>query len=152
MIKIEFNGTGEEVRSEMLKLLGLTPEFSATSGLDISAEQGGKSGHSRRGRKKGAVIQEAWTDETVKRLLSEVRPNAKNILVELANKPDGYNRKELAAALNVQEESIRGQLSSLGAALKRMGGRLTPLSHEMIDGEFIYKLDTTVAAFLNQQA
>jgi hypothetical protein len=159
MIKIEFNGTGEEVRNEMLKLLGLcTPEYPAVSNLpgseqlpvELLAEA--KKAHSRRGRRKVSAVPEVWTEAQVKRLLDEVRPNAHNILIELAKKPEGYLRKDLAAALNVQEQSIRGQLSSLGAALKRMGGRLSPLSHEVKDGEFTYVIDAGVAAILNQAA
>lgn len=159
MIKIELSGTGEEARNEMLKLLGLhEPETPMESKMPAKSQQAAeiqpklkKVMQPRRKMGTASTVSATWTEEEVKRLFNETRSNAQKILVELAKKPEGYQKRELATALGIDEESLRGQLSSVGAALKRMGGKFSPLSREKIDGELTYKLDPAVAAVLEQQ-
>jgi DNA-binding NtrC family response regulator len=159
LIKIEFSGTGEEARNEMLKLLGLhEPEIPMEPKVPAKSQQvteiQPKLKRVRQPRKKAVTASTAsasWTEEEVTKLFNETRSNAQKILVELANKPEGYQKKELATALGIDEESLRGQLSSVGAALKRMGVKFSPLSREKIDGELTYKLDPAVASVLKQQ-
>jgi hypothetical protein len=160
MIKIEFSGTGEEVRNEMLKFLGLIePNAPAQSKVSAEKQQMSetkpKPAKVRSPRKKRRTVlppSATWTEEGAKELFDRISSNAQKILVEIAQKPKGYKIKDLAHALGVEEKSIKGQLSSVGKALNRMGGKPSPISREKIDGELIYKLDTAVADVLKQQS
>jgi hypothetical protein len=156
MIKIEIDGTGEEVRSEMLKLLGL-PQ---TTAAPVSERQIVKTEFqleeeevrsTRRRRKRAPLQPESWAAEDVERLLSEVNPNSTNILTELAKRPEGYPRSELIQVLNLKERAVGGQLSSLGSALRRMGRAITPVTHEKIDNDLVYRLNKEFAALMNQR-
>jgi hypothetical protein len=158
MIKIEFSGSGDEVRSEMLRLLGMQdpktqPEAPAKTRKSKSAEVTTspiKARLVRRGRKPAISSQKAWTKKEAEKLFSEIKANAKRIIAELASKPEGYPRSELIQVLGLQAQAIRGQLSSVGFALRRMGGKPSPISRENVDGEFIYKLDPIVAGVFKQ--
>jgi hypothetical protein len=159
MIKIEFSGSGEEVRSEMLRLLGLPEPKSQIEVLKEEKRQEApveptpvKSPLPRRAKKAGAVVAGTWTEKEAKTLLKQIKSNAKSILVEFANQPEGYGIGELALALGLQESEIRGQLSSVGFALKKMGGKASPIKREKIDGELTYKLDSVVASVAKQQS
>jgi hypothetical protein len=48
-------------------------------------------------------------------------------------------------ALGVKEPAMRGQLSSIGFALRRMDRKPSPIKMEKVDGEPTYKLDATLA-------
>ena len=87
----------------------------------------------------------------MKTLMTEIKPNARTILAELAKKPEGYLRKDLVQTPGIEEQAIRGQMSSLGAARRRMGGKPSPILSTKIDGEFAYKLDPAFAAIFKQQ-
>jgi hypothetical protein len=153
MIKIEFSGTGEEVRNEMLKLLGFQPAIEQdkppvqekTSRKAETQPKPTKGHRGIRSRKPVAAKTAVWPAEEAKELLNQIRPNAQNILEELAKKPEGYPRPELIRALGSSDQAIRGQLSSVGSALRRMGNKVSPIEKEKVDGEFIYKLDPVVA-------
>lgn len=152
MIKIEFSGSGEEVRSEMLRLLGLqesqaqveVPKEEASEEASVQPSRV-KGRRQRRARRAGAAAA-AWTEKEAETLLRQIKPNAKRILAELASKPEGYSISDLAEALGLQEGAIRGQLSSVGFALRRMDGKPSPIKREKIDGVLTYKLDSIVAA------
>jgi hypothetical protein len=159
MIKIEFNGSGEEVRNEMLRLLGLQePKVQSEGVKEEKSEEvpiqpvQAKGRRQRRARKAGAVVAAAWTEKEAETLLKQIKPNAKNILAELANKPEGYRISALARALGLKESAVRGQLSSVGFALKRMDRKPSPIQREKIDGELTYKLDSVVAGVAKQQS
>ena len=156
MIKIEISGTGDEVRKEMLRLLGLQgPQapVEAPEGQNQEAEAKATSGRKprgRAGRKAAATASATWTEEEAEKLLSQIKPNAKRIIAELANKPEGYRRSELVQVLGASEQSVRGQLSSVGGALRRMGRKPSPISKEKADGDLIYKLNSVVAGIAKQ--
>jgi hypothetical protein len=159
MIKIEFNGSGEEVRNEMLRLLGLQEPKVQSEGVKEEKREEvpvqptpGKGRRPRRAKKAISVVAAAWTEKEAETLLKQIKPNAKNIMVELAHKPEGYGIGELALALGLQESAVRGQMSSVGFALKRMGGKPSPIKREKIDGELTYKLDSVVAGLAKQQS
>jgi hypothetical protein len=158
VIKIEFNGSGDEVRNEMLRLLGLG-EPKAQSEIPVQRrkrkviEVHPAPVEVRRGRvgRKPATTQSVnWTKKDAETLLNQIKPNAKRIIAELSNKPEGYRRSELTRMLGLQEQAIRGQLSSVGFALRRMGNKPSPISNEKVDGEFTYKLDSIVAGMAKQ--
>ena len=160
MIKIEFNGTGEEVRSEMMKLLGLSePNKLEESKVETEKQEKAdiepKSAKVRvpRKQKRTALAPSvAWTEEESKELFDRVSENARKILVEMAQKTEGYKNKELAQTLGIEVKSIKGQLSSVGKTLRKMGGKPSPISREKIDGEVIYSLDPAVAGVLKQES
>jgi hypothetical protein len=155
MIKIEFSGSGEEVRNEMLRLLGMNePEVKPVQEKKhkTNSLQSGpvKTRKARRARKEAATSPATWTEEEARRLLSEIKPNAGNIIAELSNKPDGYRRSDLVKVLGLKEQAVRGQLSSVGSALRRMDNKPSPISKVRVDGELIYKLDSVVAGVSKQ--
>jgi NTP pyrophosphatase (non-canonical NTP hydrolase) len=160
MIKIEFSGTGDEVRSEMMKLLGLhEPEKLEESKVEPEKQQVAdikpKSVRVSSPRKKKRDVPASsvtWTEEETKELFDRVSANARRILLEMAQKPEGYKIKDLAESLGTQEKSIKGQLSSVGKTLKKMGGKPSPISREKIDGALIYNLDPAVAGILKQES
>jgi hypothetical protein len=154
VIKIEFSGSGEEVRNEMLRLLGLQ-EPKAQTGSPVQGEKittatvqpaPAKTRRGRAGRKAAAPPPATWTEEESERLLNEIKPNARKIITELANKPEGYRRSDLIEVMGFKEQAIRGQLSSVGSALRRMDNKPSPIARERVDGELIYRLNPVVAA------
>jgi hypothetical protein len=153
VIKIEFSGSGEEVRNEMLRLLGLQ-EPKAQTGSPVQDEKSStapeqpapaKTKRGRKGRKTATPPSATWTEEETERLLNEIKPNARKIITELANKPDGYRRSDLIQEMGLKEQAIRGQLSSVGSALRRMDNKPSPIAKERVDGELIYRLNSVVA-------
>jgi hypothetical protein len=159
VIKIEFSGSGEEVRNEMLRLLGLQESHgqgdAAKEGVskeDSTQPAKVKGRRQRRARKAEAAAAAIWTENDAEKLLKQIKPNAKRIMTELATKPEGYRISELAQALGLNEGAIRGQLSSVGFALRRMDGKPSPIKREKNDGELTYKLNATVAATAQQTA
>ena len=160
MIKIEISGNGEEVRLEMLKLLGLegartSPERPAEIETAPAAEAqpvAAKRRRTGRPRKEAEAPPSIWTEEEAGKLLNQIGSNAKKILKELANKPDGYKRSDLVKILGSNVQSLKGQLSSVGVALKKMANKPSPISRENIDGEFAYKLDSVVAGVAKQRS
>jgi hypothetical protein len=160
MIKIELSGSGEEVRNEMLRLLGLqepkvqteSPAKEETSKTAEAQPEPTEVEHTRKGRKPAIHTQPAWTEEEAESLLNQIKPNAKRIMVELANKPEGYRKSELVQVLGLKEGALRGQLSSVGNAIKKMEKKTSPISREKVDGELTYKLDSVVAGVAKQQS
>ena len=158
MIKIEFSGSGDEVRNEMLRLLGLAEQkVQAESPVQRRKRKVAEfepaladARRGRAGRKPATTPSATWTKKDAKTLLNQIKPNAKRIVAELANKPEGYPRSELAQVLGFKEQSIRGQLSSVGFALRRMEKKPSPISRQKIDGEFTYKLDSVIADVVKQ--
>ena len=148
MIKIEFNGSGKEVRDEMLRLLGLQePKVQIEVAKEGESEQPArvKGRRQLKTRKAQAATAATWTEKEAEQLIKQIKLNAKRIMTELANKPEGYRVSELAQALELKESAIRGQLSSIGFALRRMDRKPSPLKREKVDGELTYKLDAIVA-------
>jgi hypothetical protein len=160
MIKIEISGTGEEVRREMLKLLGLggavtssePPAEKETAPEAEAQPPATKRRQTRRSRKEFVAPPSIWSEEEAETLLNRIGSNAKKFLIELANKPDGYKRSELVKVLGSNMQSLKGQLSSVGVALKKMANKPSPISRGKIDGEFAYKLDSVVAGVAKQRS
>jgi hypothetical protein len=163
MVKLEFSGSGKEVRNEMLKLLGLLDSKAQTES-PVKAEEWAeeisaspvnpepvKALRIRTARKPNKSPQAVWTTEEAERLFTEIKTNAKRIIIELAKKPEGYQRSELRQALGLTVPILRGQLSSVGAALRRMGNKPSPILREKVDGELMFMLDAVVADVAKQQ-
>ncbi len=153
MIKIEFSGSGEEVRNEMLRLLGMQEAgVQVKSPAESQETPEGASVKTRRGRAgRKPAGQATWTEEESQRLLNEIKPNARKILIELSSKPDGYRRRDLVEAIGLREQAVRGQLSSVGSALRRMD-KPSPISKKRVEGALVYRLNPVFAAVARQQA
>ena len=153
MIKIEFNGSGDEVRNEMLRLLGVQePKVQIESPVNEKEKEAAavqpepvKVRRVRASRKPATPLDVGWTEKEAQRLLNQIKPNAKIIITELANKPEGYRKSDLIQTLGLKETAMRGQLSSIGNALKKMGKTLSPILRDKVDGVLTYKLDPVVA-------
>jgi hypothetical protein len=161
MIKIDLSGSGDEVRNEMLKLLGLRdPKIQIESPVQQEEKsktaeaqpEPAKMQRAQKGKKPAIHEQPAWTEKEAEKLLNQIKPNAKRIMVELANKPEGYRKSDLIQALGLKEGALRGQLSSVGNALKKMEKKTSPISRERVDGELTYKLDSVVSGVAKQQS
>jgi hypothetical protein len=148
VIKIEFNGSGDEVRNEMLTLLGLQePKVQIESPVNEKEKEAAavqpepvKVRRVRAGRKPATPPDVGWTEKEAQRLLNQIKPNAKIIITELANKPEGYRKSDLIQTLGLKETAMRGQLSSIGNALKKMGKTLSPILRDKVDGVLTYNL------------
>jgi hypothetical protein len=168
MIKLEFSGSGEEVRNEIMKLLGLQDSKAQTESpvkdkvkekvekeMDKSVPVTPtpvKERHPRISKKTKTPPQPTWTKEEAEKLFTEIQTNAKRIIIELAKKPEGYRRSDLIQELGITFESLRGQLSSVGSARRRMGNKPPPIMRDKVNGEFMYRLDTVVANVAKQQS
>ena len=156
MIRIEFSGTGEEVRNEMMNLLGLNkPEIPEKLKVKTKKQQVSETKpkparvkSTRRKKRTAQAPSPTWSEEEAKELFDRISSNARKILAEIAQKPEGHKIKELAQALGIEEKSIKGQLSSVGKVLIKMGGKQSPISREKIDGDLTYRLDPAVADVL----
>jgi hypothetical protein len=166
MIKLEFSGSGEEVRNEIMKLLGLQDSKAQIESpvKEIKEEKVEKEikksdlviptpvkAQRTRTSKKPKTPPPTWTKKDAEKLFTEIQSNAKRIIIELAKKPDGYRRTDLLQELGLTFESLRGQLSSIGSARRRMGNKPSPILRDKIDGEFTYRLDTVIADVAKQQ-
>lgn len=153
MIKIEISGPGDEVRNELLKLLGLQPSVVETPphGREETVkqpqmQQAPKRGRrARTGKELASAPQAPWTEEEAEKLLKKMKPEARRIIAEVAKRPEGYKRSELMQVLGLKGRSIGGWLGSVGRAVKRIGNKPSPLSREKVNGEFVYKLDSVLA-------
>src|SRR5450759_1600339 len=153
MFKIELSGSGDELRIEMLKLLGLKePKVETESSVEEKKSpaaavqlEPSKVRRIRRVRKSATPHQLPWTEKEAKEFLSQIKPNARRIITELAKKPDGYRKNELIQVLGLKETAMRGQLSSVGNAVRKMKKENSPIKRERVDGELIYRLDSVVA-------
>lgn len=153
MIKIEISGTGDEVRNELLKLLGLQatvaqvqPQVHEESAKETETEQAPSRSRRLPTRKEPAgTSQMSWTEKEAEKLLNKVSPDARRIIAEVAKKPEGCKPSELVQVLGLKSRSVGGQLSSVGKEVKRMGNKPTPLLKVKADGGFVYKLDPIVA-------
>lgn len=63
---------------------------------------------------------EPWSRDELARLWSGIRPEARVILAELTNRPDGYSFNELQESLHLEGLIVGGQLSSVGHAKRRL--------------------------------
>ncbi len=152
MIKIELTGTPDEIRSEMMMILGMT-ENQESSSKELSLVSNAEGAQAtptgkKRGRKPAP---KPWTEEEAQQFLDAIKPNARRIIVELAKKPEGYKKSELVQALGLAEPQIRGQLSSVGATMRKMENKPYPITKKMMDGRLTYVIDQTVGSVAGQQ-
>lgn len=139
---VTVEGEANEVRGALEALLGSVV-------LDGSGEALGK-GQSVAGGQKAA--QSPWTPDDLGRLWSILTPNAKRVLATVAQEPDGYAHQDLERVLETDMQTIGGNLSSVGHAMRRLystdGGYLKPWP---IDNDYAwrrYRMDKDVAKMI----
>ncbi len=152
MIRMEISGTGNEIRNEMLMILGLSENRESSSTVTLPTSETEGTSEKPTGKKRGRKpVPKPWTEDEAKQFLDAIRPNARRIIGELASKPEGYKKNELVQALGLAEPQIRGQLSSVGATMRKMDNKPYPISKKMIDGRLTYIIDPTIANVAKQQ-
>jgi hypothetical protein len=90
------------------------------------------------------VTQDPWTPDEVRQLWVSITGDARRVLKEIANKPDGYNRDDLLKALSLQGSQLAGILSSVGHQMKRFPGKERPVDLDW--GIWVYRMPSEVAA------
>lgn len=71
-----------------------------------------------------------WTRDELARLWRDIRPDARDILAELARHPGGYDFAALQERVQVDGAGIAGRLSSLGHALRSYPNRPHPVERD----------------------
>ena len=80
-----------------------------------------------------------WTQTEIAQFWSAITPNARAILAEVAQKPQGYPADLLSATLGIEGKIIGSRLSSCGFARKRLG-----FTQDKKDNLYEWKLDKGV--------
>ncbi len=70
---------------------------------------------------------EPWTFEEFRQFWSRLQDGARQILAEIAKRPEGYPMVELEQALGVPARVIGGRLSSVGHAMRRFPHKEDPV-------------------------
>jgi hypothetical protein len=70
----------------------------------------------------------SWSHDELAEMWKLLRPEAKQILAELAKKPGGYPFGELQRVTGKRGVEIGGNLSSVGFAIRRFPGKNHPLT------------------------
>ncbi len=61
----------------------------------------------------------SWLPDEIRMFFRNLQEEAQRILREIATKPQGYNRDDLLAKLNISARGLAGRLSSVGHTLRR---------------------------------
>jgi len=94
-VTLSIEGTAEEVQISLRRLAALT-QMATTESSNVS-----------------------WLGGEIANFFNSLQSNAQKILVEIAQRYDGYNRDELLSALSFQPRELAGSLSSVGHTLRR---------------------------------
>lgn len=62
----------------------------------------------------------SWLPEEIENLFTNLQPEAKRILREVAKRPEGYDRDELITQLGITGRGLAGRLSSVEFNRKRL--------------------------------
>jgi len=71
--------------------------------------------------------EESWTFEEFQQFWSRLKGGARQILAEIAKRPEGYPMTDLEQALGLPARVIGGRLSSVGHAMRRFEHKREPL-------------------------
>ena len=77
-----------------------------------------------------------WTVEDARLLLGKVTLWCRQVLEEMAKRPDGYRFTELREALDLTAAEVAGRLSSVGHNLKDFPGRPRPVTTDYRKEEY----------------
>lgn len=97
---------------------------------------------------------ESWTFEEFRQFWSRLQEGARQILAEIAKRPEGYPMVELERALGVPARVIGGRLSSVGHAMRRFPHKEDPVEFrtggDETPGRRIYFMKPEVARIIRQ--
>lgn len=97
---------------------------------------------------------ESWTFEEFRQFWSRLQEGARQILAEIAKRPEGYSMVELERALGVPARVIGGRLSSVGHAMRRFLHKEDPVEFrtggDETPGRRIYFMKPEVARIIRQ--
>ncbi len=93
-----------------------------------------------------------WTREELERFWSGLRPGAREVLAEVAKRPDRYPMDELERTLGVPARTIGGRLSSVGFGMRRFRGKPEPIHfhHGAPGTRGYYTMDPRIAEMLRE--
>lgn len=99
---------------------------------------------------------EAWTFEEFRQFWSRLQDGARQILAEIAKRPEGYPMVELERVLGVPARVIGGRLSSVGHAMRRFPHKEEPVefrtSGDEAPGRRIYFMKPEIARMIRRLA
>ncbi|MFN3336065.1 MAG: hypothetical protein ACK42I_01015 [Thermomicrobium sp.] len=97
---------------------------------------------------------EAWTFEEFRQFWSRLQDGARQILAEIAKRPEGYPMVELERALGVPARVIGGRLSSVGHAMRRFPHKEEPVEFrtggDEAPGRRIYFMKPEIARMIRR--
>lgn len=87
-----------------------------------------------------------WTPDEFERFWNMLRPGARQVLKEVASRPEGYRSKELQEKLGVKSSSsLAGRLASIGFQMKQFPGLPYPLQSKWPPEGHVYQMSPEVA-------
>ncbi len=105
---------------------------------------------------RAAGEREAWTFEEFRQFWSRLQDGARQILAEIAKRPEGYPMVELERALGVPARVIGGRLSSVGHAMRRFPHKEEPVEFrtggDEAPGRRIYFMKPEIARMIRRLA
>ncbi|MDP9357829.1 MAG: hypothetical protein M3R02_21585 [Chloroflexota bacterium] len=93
---------------------------------------------------------EAWDEAELGAFLDMIKPDAREILVEIARRPEGYPWAEMQERLGLGGLAIAGRMSSIGHVMNRFPGK-KPL-HERDYQRRVYRMDPDTAKMILRYA
>lgn len=105
---------------------------------------------------RGGGEREPWTFEEFRQFWSRLQDGARQILAEIAKRPEGYPMVELERALGVPARVIGGRLSSVGHAMRRFPHKEEPVEFrtggDETPGRRIYFMKPEIARMIRRLA
>ncbi|MDW7981215.1 MAG: hypothetical protein RMH81_00140 [Thermomicrobium sp.] len=99
---------------------------------------------------------EGWTFEEFRQFWSRLQDGARQILAEIAKRPEGYPMVDLERALGVPARVIGGRLSSVGHAMRRFPHKEEPVEFrtggDEAPGRRIYFMKPEIARMIRRLA
>ena len=103
---------------------------------------------------RGPGEREPWTFEEFRQFWSRLQDGARQILAEIAKRPEGYPMAELERALGVPARVIGGRLSSVGHAMRRFPQKEEPVEFrtggDEAPGRRIYFMKPEIARMIRR--
>lgn len=103
---------------------------------------------------RGPGEREPWTFEEFRQFWSRLQDGARQILAEIAKRPEGYPMVELERALGVPARVIGGRLSSVGHAMRRFPHKEEPVEFrtggDEAPGRRIYFMKPEIARMIRR--
>lgn len=97
-----------------------------------------------------AAAAAGWAPEELAVYWGAIRDDARDIVAELAKRPEGYAFDDLQAILGLGAQNIGGRLSSVGHALRKFPGKPGLLERDYRQRE--YRMAPDVAAEIRRLA